>query len=88
MLMTMLSPARQKVISRVLGILQEKVFTVMCIYYGVSVYQNAPKQEEWYKEQAVILLCFNVSYISILWGKLLKIEAYDLLAGKNFDTLM
>ena len=40
--------------------------------YGVSVYQNAPTQEETYNEQAVILLCyliicFNVSYIFLLF---------------------
>ena len=53
------SPASQNIVSRLLGILQEKVFFchVHWCYCGVSVYyQHAPKQEETYNELAVILL--------------------------------
>ena len=81
-----------KVVSRVLGILREKFFSVMYInwsYYGVSVYQNAPTQEETYNEQAVILLHVSMCPIFLLFEEnCLKLRRTTFWpVTRNFDTL-
>ena len=61
-----------------------------CYNYGVSVYQNAPTQEETHNEQAVILLYVSVCPIFLLIEEnclQLKLTSTSWPVTRNFDTL-